>query len=79
MANDNGSANDNGINIHIGELIIKEFKPNQFKYNDIHITSIYKYDLTNMRFYTTSLTLIQEQIGDYAFNKLKPYVLLDQI
>jgi hypothetical protein len=67
------------VNIHIGELIINEFAPNKFKYNHIHITSIYKYDLTNMRFYTTSLTLIEEEIGEYAFNKLKPYLLLDQV
>jgi hypothetical protein len=67
------------LNICIGEITIEEFAPNQFKYNNIHITSIYKYDLTNMRFYATSLSKIQEELGEFAFNKLRPYVLLDQI
>jgi hypothetical protein len=69
----------NVINICIGEITIEEFAPNQFSYNNIHITSIYKYDLTNMRFYATSLVRIQEEIGEYAFNKLRPYVLVDQV
>jgi len=69
----------NIINICIGEITIEEFAPNQFRYNNIHITSIYKYDLTNMRFYATNLARIQEEIGEFAFNKLRPYVLVDQI
>ena len=77
--------------IHIGEIIIEECAfidecafiedcaHNQFKYNGIHITSIYKYDVTNNRFHTTNPALIREQIGEYAYNKLIPYLLLDLI
>jgi len=79
IENDNDTENDNGIHICIGEITIEESAPNKFKYNNIHITSIYKYDLTNMRFYATRLGQIQEEIGEYAFNKLRPYVLVDQV
>ena len=71
--------------IHIGEIIIEECAfiedcaHNQFKYNGIHITSIYKYDVTNNRFHTTNPALIREQIGEFAYNKLIPYLLLDLI
>ena len=71
--------NMNGSNINIGEITIEEFAPHQFRYNGIHITSIYKYDVTNMRFHTMNLVLIKEQIGEYAYNKLIPYLLLDQV
>ena len=51
--NDNDTENDNGIHICIGEITIEESAPNKFKYNNIHITSIYKYDLP---FYQISIS-----------------------
>ena len=72
--------------IILGELILEEtdalgnrdIEPGQcghFKYNGIKLGSVYKYDPTNKLLYTRNRRLIKLRIGDFAYNKLLPFLV----
>jgi hypothetical protein len=65
--------------ITLGEITIEETDPlgegGKFYYNGIRLGSVYKYDPTNKKLYTRNRRLIKMRIGDFAYNKLLPYLV----
>lgn len=65
--------------ITLGEITIEEIDPlgeaGKFYYNGIRMGSVYKYDPTNKKLYTHNRRLIKMRIGDFAYNKLLPYLV----
>ena len=65
--------------ITLGEITIEETDPlgerGKFYYNGIRLGSVYKYDPTNKKLYTHNRRLIKMRIGDFAYNKLVPYLV----
>jgi hypothetical protein len=71
--------------ITLGEITIEERDPlgceispgegGKFYYNGIRLGSLYKYDPTNKKLYTHNRRLIKIRIGDFAYNKLLPYLV----
>ena len=64
--------------ITLGEITIEETtsgEGRQFYYNGIRLGSVYKYDPTNKKLYTHNRRLIKMRIGDFAYNKLLPYLV----
>ena len=72
--------------ITLGEITIEETDPlgntnissgegGKFYYNGIRLGSVYKYDPTNKKLYTHNRRLIKIRIGDFAYNKLLPYLV----
>jgi len=59
----------------LGEITIEETEPGKFYYNGIRLGSVYKYDPTNKKLYTHNRRLIKMRIGDFAYNKLLPYLV----
>jgi hypothetical protein len=65
--------------ITLGEITIEERDPlgegGKFYYNGIRLGSVYKYDPANKKLYTHNRRLIKMRIGDFAYNKLLPYLV----
>jgi hypothetical protein len=66
--------------ITLGEITIEEMtltpgEGGKFYYNGIRLGSVYKYDPTNKKLYTHNRRLIKIRIGDFAYNKLLPYLV----